>query len=239
MKIIVCSLIGTLAAVCMLACTAGATLYCSHCIELAIRDAVARELDATQPQDAIRCIAATTPPACDVCAEACPRAACVACADACAPADEGMALDSKVVAVLIQELCDASPAERAVWMKLLRNPNSDESYFNFFAHYHDKSPLSFHRTCTHAQFTSAESEPGLSPTCACPCAALKCEKCDAVKSAIAVIQDAERLLLEQAAADDLPQLRALCEKLGEKRQQLQASTEGPGFASEAPCDNDD
>ncbi len=243
MRMIVSSLIGTLAAVCilacMLACTAGATLYCSHCLENRLETAIGESFEFPQPGDAVRCIPASA-------SDSAP-AVCDACADKCLPADEGMSLDSKVVAVLIQELCEASPDERAVWMKLLRNPNSDESYFNFFAHYHGKTPLNFHRTCSHVEFTCPENQPQFSPTPPCAClyscpyaAHLKCDKsCKAINAAIAVIEVAEKLMLEQPATDDLSQLRALRAKLTEMRQQLQECTAEPDCAADAPCDNDD
>src|SRR5689334_16441592 len=103
MSIVFKSLIGTLAVASTLACTAGTTLYVWRCMDFAIHDAVAQQLAEMQSEEVMYHAGIDR-------LEADP-AACPAFEDMNQP-PEGALMDSRIVAVLIDELAGASPQER-------------------------------------------------------------------------------------------------------------------------------
>jgi len=215
MKTIFKSLIGTLAAMFILACTAGASLYFCHRMESAIQDAVARQFAELQTEDEF----------CGVLVDAADAAArgSGACEEMSPPGYAGTLVDSHVAAVLIEELCEASPAERGLWTKLLRSPASPAAFRNLIAHYHGKTPQPLQPTNETVQVACTEAPPeAASPrSCQGP-EILAPEKSSVVIiSAIDALQEAEQMLLKKAVNEYLFELCQLREHLIEKRQQLQ------------------
>ena len=131
MSVIFKSLLGTLIAFGILICTAGTTLYVCDRIDLTIHDAVALHLSDMRSGD----VAYSVPPD-----PVSPGPTELAGWEVPSPQPvEGTPVDSRVAAVLVEELAEASPEERQVWADLLRNPGSHEAYRAFFSHYRGKS----------------------------------------------------------------------------------------------------
>jgi hypothetical protein len=210
MSIIFKSFLGTLAAVSMLACTAGATLYLCRCMDYAIHDAVAHHF-AEMHESAMYHFGMEALGGAPVgCAEF----------DEMHQPCEGAPIDSKIVAALIDELGEAGPEEREAWTNLLRHPGSHEAYRSLFAHYRGRAPQNFQGMSPPVQAASAVERPALAPSGPCPGAEFpECGNSSAmIKSALEALQAAEQLLLEKAMSEDLSKLRQLREELIEQQQ---------------------
>jgi len=131
MSLVFKSLVGTLAVASTLAGTVGTTLYVWRCVDFAIHDAVAHQLAELQSEEGMGHVSIDR-------GEADSETWSVF--EAMNQPPEGALMDSRGVAVLIDELCEAGPQEREVWTQLLRRPDSHESYRRLFSYYHGNSP---------------------------------------------------------------------------------------------------
>ena len=233
MRTIFNSLIGTLTAALILACTAGASLYVCHRMDIAIGDAVARQFAEMQPNDAVLGVAAD--------ASAIAQGTCGPSAEASPQSVAAAFVDSKVVAVLIEELSGASPEEREVWTNLLRSPTSAGPVRNLFAHYHGKAPTHLQQTSGHVQVTCAEAPQEISPPCSCEAPQHvsltgSCRRVETstpeyssteMNSAIDALQAAEQLLMKSVHENFL-ELLQLREDLLKQRQEAKGEAAQSG-----------
>jgi len=192
-------------------------------MDIAIGDAVARQFAELRSDDAVSGVIANA-------SDSAQGASC-ACMEMCPQAVEGAFVDSKVVAVLIEELSGASPAEREVWTNLLRSPTSTSSLRHLFAHYHGNAPTQLQQTSGQVQVTFAETPQEISPpssceapqrislTCSCRVAeTLPPKESAVIESAIGALQAATQLL-KDAVDENLSMLSQLRDSLIEQRQQ--------------------
>ena len=236
MRTICKSLIGTLAAVIILAGTAGASLYFCHRMELAIRNAVVRQFAELQSEEVICGVLVDASNATDAAA-----GESGGCEEMSQPGFAGALVDSNVVAVLIEELGEASAAERGVWTKLLRSPASPEAFRNLISHYHGKTPHPLQPTNEPVQVASAEVPQQSASPCSCQGPEIiGPEKSSVViTSAIETLQEAEQLLLKKAVNEYLFELCQLREHLIEKRQQLQQLKDEAVQSADSPMIDED
>jgi hypothetical protein len=228
MSIVFKSLIGTLAVAGTLACTAGTTLYVWRCMDFAIHDAVARELAEMQSNAGLCHVGIDR--------EEADPAAWAAFEEMDEP-PEGALMDSRVVAVLIDELCEASPREREVWTQLLRRPGSHEAYRSLFAHYHGRAPQHVERTSEQAPTAPVIQRASMPPSPALPGDEIPCavNSTDMPGSTIEALRMARHLLLEQALREELSALCERYDRLIESQPQLQPLREAPAGASQSPA----
>jgi hypothetical protein len=227
MNIVFKSLIGTLAVTSTLACTAGTTLYVWRCMDFAIHDAVAHHFAEMQSGEGMRHVG--------IDGEEADPAAWTAFEEMHQPPD-GALMDSRIVAVLIDELGEASPQERQVWTQLLRRPGSHESYRSLFSFYHGKSPQNDERTSEQVPAASLIQRASMPPLPSLPGAAIPEAANSTAKlgSAIEALRVARQLLLEKALNEELSALCERYDQLLESRPQSPQPREASLEASHSP-----
>jgi hypothetical protein len=227
MSIVFKSLIGTLAVVSTLAGTVGATLYVGRWMDFAIHDAVAQQLAELQSEEEMRHVGIN-------CEEADPSA--WAAFEEMNQPPGGALMDSRVVAVLIDQLCEASPQERDVWTQLLRRPESHESYRSLLSYYHGKSPGIFERTSEQAPAAAVIQRASMPPSPSLPGGEIPgaANSTAMPGSAIEALRMARHLLLEQALSEELSALCERHERLIESQPQSQPVREAPAGPSHSP-----
>src|SRR5262245_7930760 len=230
MSLVFKSLVGTLAVASTLAGTVGTTLYVWRCVDFAIHDAVAHQLAELQSEEGMGHVSIDR-------GEADSETWSVF--EAMNQPPEGALMDSRGVAVLIDELGEAGPQEREVWTQLLRRPDSDESYRSLFSYYRGMAPQNVRRTIE--QPTSVIRQASMPPSPSLPGdgGPRAANSAAALESSIEALRIARQLLIEKAMNQELSVSCERHERLFESRPQPQQLREEPVESNAAPAQSPD
>ena len=228
MSIVFKSLVGTLAVASTLAGTVGTTLFVWRSVDFAIHDAVARQLAEMQSEEVMYHSGIDRLDA--------DPAACPAFEGMNQPA-EGALMDSRIVAVLIDELAGASPQEREAWTQMLRRPDSHESYRCLFAFYHGKARQNGERTSEQVPAAAVIQRASMPPSPSLP-GDETCESDNSTAtlgSAFEALRTARQVLLQKALNEELSALCERYDQLLESRLQSQQLRDAPVDSTNSPA----